>query len=480
MNWNYFTSHNEIQQHVKRMASKAIRISPLNEDLDRATLSEFQCKRVYGAHVYVSIPAFARLASRVYDTEGAESYQELTRAIHLYQQEVFRIVSLFEGYQVHFQGPKLHAILYKPFGDGTMIATRAILLQLVLHDFLSRVFHRAFPRYQMLTAASGTDIGKTIATVNGQHHDRELLFIGSPANYAAKIINPDDQMPRVTQNIYRLLPKEIRNLCALVTDKATVPIDIYRLQSVESGVLARLLQNYGIAWKPDVSTKILAQAKQNVSLAKIAHRSEHGLIDLNELNIYNNRRVLAASLFADVSGFTKYVEQHEHTNTQDDAIRVLHAIRREMSRVVSDDFRGLRIQFQGDRVQALFHLPKGDRRAIARQAVEAAMGLQSSMETTLKQCLPLQAAPLHLAIGIDMGATLVSRLGIRERRDPICLGRAVECAAALEEACQGQQVAITRRVRQALPSTLRQHFKHNRQMQGYVATDLTVLYSWLS
>lgn len=96
---------------------------------------------------------------------------------------------------------------------------------------------------------------------------------------------------------------------------------------------------------------------------------------MDELSIYNNRRVLAASLFADVSGFTKYVEMHEHTNTQNADIRVINATRHEVSRVVRDGYDGLRIRFQGDRVQAFFHIPRGDRQAIALQAVEAAMGL---------------------------------------------------------------------------------------------------------
>jgi class 3 adenylate cyclase len=472
MSWNYHTSLNEIQQHVTRMTSKPIRISPLDEDLDRTALSEFQCKRVYGAHAYVSIPAFARLASRVYDTEGVESYQELTHAIHLYQQEVFRIVRLFDGYQVHFQGPKLHAILYKPLGDGTAIAIRAILLQLVLNDFLHQVFHRVFPRYQTLALASGTDLGKTIATANGQRNDRELLFIGSPANYAAKIINNSDEMPRLTQNIYRVLPKDLRDLCILVKDKETVPIDVYRLLPIDSSMFEHLLRRYNIAWKPDISTRILTQAKQDISPASIAHRSEHTLIDLDELSIHNNRRVLAASLFADVSGFTKYVERHEHTNTQDAAMYVLHAIRREMSRVVRADYGGLRIQFQGDRVQALFHLPRGNERAIAMQAVGTAIGLQSSMEITLRACLPELAASLHLAIGVDIGATLVSKLGIREHRDPICLGRAVERAAMLEELCSARQIGISHRVYKALPQDKRHVFTYDKEKQCYIGTDL--------
>ena len=470
MSWNEHTSLNEIQQHVARLKITPIRIKPLDEALDRAAISEFQCKRVYGAHVYVSIPAFARLASRVYDTEGVESYQDLTRAIHLYQQEVHRIVELFAGYQVHFQGPKLHAVLYQPLGERTAIAVRAILLPLVLNDFVHSVFHRVFPRYQILTLASGADLGKTIVTANGQRNDRELLFIGSPANYAAKIITNTQQWPRFTEHIHDALPKTLKDLCVPVKERGSVPINVYELPLVDRSIFERLLHDYEIPWKPDISARILTQVKKEISLERITHRSEHQLIDLEELGIYNNRRVLAASLFADVSGFTKYVEQHEQTEGQETAIRVLHAIRREMSRVVQDDYGGLRVQFQGDRVQALFHLPRGDWRGIARQAVGAAIGLQASMERTLKACLHEQAASLHLAIGIDMGATLVSRLGVRAYRDPICLGRAVECAAELEDAYSAGQVGISRRVCKALPAEMRRHFAPQGNKQQFVAT----------
>jgi class 3 adenylate cyclase len=473
MSWHEQTSLNEIRQHVQHLTTTPIRITPLHEPLNRAAISEFQCKRVYGAHIYVAVPAFARLASQLYDAEGVESYQELTRAIHLYQQEVFRIVGLFAGYQVHFQGPKLHAVLYQPFGERTAIAARAVLMSLVLKDFAHTVFPRVFPRYRMLSTASGVDLGQTIVTADGQRNDRELLFIGSPANYAAKIITDTLPWPRLTAHLYDALPKELRALCVRRKALRAVPLEIYELPLVDRSTLERLLRTYAIAWEPDTSVGILSQAKRNLAPERITHRSEQRLIDLKELSISNNRRVLAASLFADVSGFTRYVQQYEHTEQQAEAIRVLHAIRREMSRVIRDDYGGLRIQFQGDRVQALFHLPKGDWRAIAHQAVEAARGLQASMERTLKACLPAHTARLHLAIGIDMGATLVSRLGVRAQRDPICLGRAVESAAELEEMAGAGQIAISRRVRQALPAEMRRIFRRQSNQHAFVAMEGT-------
>jgi class 3 adenylate cyclase len=192
------------------------------------------------------------------------------------------------------------------------------------------------------------------------------------------------------------------------------------------------------------------------------------------LSISNNRRVLAASLFADLSGYTRFIEHAEQTHAQEAALRLLHMIRREMSSVVQEDYAGLHIQFQGDRIQGLFHIPRNDERAIALQVVSAAIGLQSSMEGTLKACLP-EAKPLHLAIGVDIGETLVSRLGVRRHRDAICLGQAVERAAELEEACSAGQIGISRRVYEALPERMRRCFHEQGNGQRFVASAATVV-----
>ena len=151
---------------------------------------------------------------------------------------------------------------------------------------------------------------------------------------------------------------------------------------------------------------------------------------------------------------------------------MFHAIQKEMARVVTSDFDGLRVQFQGDRVQALFHMPPDDESRIATKAVEAAIGLQSSMEHTLKTCLP-DAIPLRLAVGVDMGSTLVTKLGTRAHRDRICLGEHVERAARCEEACAGGQIGITSAVYEALDDDLKDKFAWDEDRRCHVASELT-------
>lgn len=193
---------------------------------------------------------------------------------------------------------------------------------------------------------------------------------------------------------------------------------------------------------------------------------------MDSLSIRNNKKVLAASVFADVSGFTAYVDAAETDEEKKDALRVFHAIRRELATVVKKDYEGVRVQYQGDRVQALFHLPKDEEEGIVAEAVEAAVGLQFSIEHTIKEVLP-EAEDLSLAVGVDVGTTLASKLGTRGHRDRICVGVPVENAADLEERSEGGRIAITRRVYEALPENLSEGFSYDSEADCYVADGLT-------
>src|SRR5258708_3544276 len=127
MSWNDQQSSTRIQQHLRDMRS--INVSELTREIDlEQVVSEKQCKRIFGVHVYATLAGVAHLASSV---PNGEEYKDLVIALHLYQREVFHIVEqIFGGYFVHFQGPKLHALLYQPFRDAQALAVRAVLLQL--------------------------------------------------------------------------------------------------------------------------------------------------------------------------------------------------------------------------------------------------------------------------------------------------------------------------------------------------------------
>lgn len=339
------------------------------------------------------------------------------------------------------------------------------VLRLVLKDFVRSVFNPAFPHYDDFAIAGGADLGTVIGTSNGLKGDHELLFLGASANHAAKIISTSGRM-RLTKHIYEALPKDLQALCSCTGD------EVYQLAVVKRDELDELLKKYKIGWRREASAKRIEEDKKRFPLKDIAYSSAEEPIDLDSLSIYNNKRVLAASIFGDVSGFTRYIDAATTAKERKAALRAFHAIRKEMAYVVRQDFGGLRIQYQGDRVQGLFHLPENKAAAIATKAVEAAIGLQSSMEHTLKQCLP-EASSLTLAVGIDQGITLVSKLGTRGQRDRICLGTAVEWAAACEERSSGGQIGITKEVYTLLPTTHHERFTYSQTAQCYVATNLT-------
>ncbi len=463
MSWKYETSLERIKKHLATAGE--IEIEKLVRDAELSTLlSETVCREIFGAHVYVDVPNFAKLATEI----DGEEYRRLIQAVHLYQREVTRIVEgedRFGGLRVHFQGPKLHALFFRPIDAAGELATKAVLLQAVLREFTYTVFNPLFPSLENLDMSGGADIGNAIGTQDGMKGDRELLFIGAPANYAAKIITTAGQLC-LTEHIYKELPRKVQRLCSKEEDGN------YSFSAIDRGTLQNLLSEAGVKWDPKASAGRLEDDKRQFPLKDIQYSDAEVPIDLDSLSITNNKRVTAASLFADVDGFTAYIDAATTKDEKKSALRVLHAIRHEMAAVVKHDFNGLRIQYQGDRAQALFHLPKDDSSAIAEKAVSAAVGLQSSIEYTLRECLP-EAAPLHLAVGIDVGPTLVSKLGIRGERDRICIGLGVENAEKCQERCKGGEIGITSVVLDQLDNLTKQRFAHDVKRGISVATGLT-------
>jgi len=464
MSWNYDDSLKRIGDHMNNMGE--IEVEKLVREADlNSLLTETKCREIHGAHVYVYITNFSRIATESIPDET--EYKRFIQAVHVYQREVARIVeTIFDGLRIHFQGSKLHALFYRPIDKTEELATKAFLLQLVLKDFVSSVFNPAYPLLDNFSIAGGADVGDAIGTRNGRRDDRELLFLGACANYAAKIISSAGRL-RISKEMYDALPEDLRELCAKTDNE-----EIFQINALSQKELDALLEKYDIKWDREKSEERVKEDKRNHPLKDIDYSTANELIDLDSLSIWKNKRVLAASIFGDVTGFTAYIDRAETDEEKRKALRVLHAIRKEMATVVSVDYNGLRVQFQGDRVQGLFHMPKNEEADIATEAVDAAVGLQSSMEKTIKVKLP-EANELHLAVGVDIDITLVSKLGTRAHRDRICLGAPVENAAKYEEKCSGGQIGISKRIYDALPERLSKHFKYDSGVGCYVANDLT-------
>jgi hypothetical protein len=122
MSWKYRRSQERIEEHLDGLGDITVEKLVREADLHKL-LSETNCREIYGAHVYLSVTNFAHLASD--GLYAQDDYKRLIRAVHIYQREVARIVedgSIFDGLRVHFQGPKLHALLYRPIDDAWTVS----------------------------------------------------------------------------------------------------------------------------------------------------------------------------------------------------------------------------------------------------------------------------------------------------------------------------------------------------------------------
>jgi hypothetical protein len=461
MAWNYENARKRIEAHVAEMPDIEVGKLKVDADLD-SLLSETVCREIYGSHVYLDIANFSSLTDA---GENNESLKPLLRAIHIYQRQLSWIVeSVIGGVRVHFQGARLHALFYRPIDDAEALSTNAFLLLIVVRDFLRYVFNPAFPEYPNLTLCGGADLGSVIGTRNGMKGDRELLFLGDPANHAAKIL---DTGLRLTRHLYGCLPVELKAFCEVVDGEPGV----YRIATVGKDDVITLAAKYGVRWSRTSAERRVADDVEQFPLKDIQYSSATQIIDFDSLSVFNNKAVLAASIFADISGFTAFIASCTTEDQKGHALRVFHVIRRELARVVRHDFGSLRVQYQGDRLQALVHLPEGSRAKISRKATDIAIALQSSME--IVNDLMDGTGSLALAVGVDIGDVVLTRLGQRGHRDRIVLGPSVLEAAANEERTSKRQIGVSTLVYTELDEDVREHFAYSLEARCYTATGLT-------
>jgi hypothetical protein len=458
MAWDYNTSHNRVKDHLDGMGE--IEIKPYTREMDLENLSETRCREIFGAHTYGEIQNLSALVSK--RTTKAER-QDLVQATHLYQREVGRIATAVGAERIHFQGGRAHLLVHHPLNDGEGIATKAVLLQLVLDRF-GVVFSIEFDNLEDVEIRSGADMGTAIGTRNGTDGDRELLFLGAPANHAAKLIAPDAAMRRLTHAIVSVLPDDLGEY--VESDG-----DTFKLKRPMVAELKDLLDKYDINWSPEACAERLGEDREAFPAEKADLWSTTTKIKFDDLSYSNSKLVAAATLYGDVSGFTGYIDGATTDDKKREALRAFHAIRREMAKVVRDDFNGVRVQFQGDRVQGIYHLPSDDAAGVSDEAVRAAVGLQSSFEKVLKKLLP-EIAGLGLAVGISRGDTIAARLGERGHRDRICLGEDVLRAERNEERVGKNQIGLSGNVRDHLDDGLSKHFEWDAGKNCYVATGL--------
>jgi adenylate cyclase len=132
-------------------------------------------------------------------------------------------------------------------------------------------------------------------------------------------------------------------------------------------------------------------------------------------------------LFSDVRGFTTISE----SLTPDDLSNYINEYLTTMSLVIREQHRGTLDKYMGDAIMAFWGAPVADAQH-ARNAVLAALGMQSDAKTLNEKFKARGWPTFKIGVGVNSGVMRVGDMGSKIRRAYTVMGDAVNIASRLE------------------------------------------------
>lgn len=389
---------------------------------------------------------------------------------------IFSVIAIyyvvFEGsivavsFQQYFDGGNIH-LWYRPSSDHAEIAARAVGMALAVDLVIRRALNPALADEPDLKVAAGAAYGEALATKSGSRGDSELLFIGDAANDGAKAIDLSCRL-RVTADLLDLLD------CEELGIETTEHPDGKHALAMSQEAIEDLAERFGIDWTLDTATRKVNDDAEAITLDSVGISKAITEIEKQRLSLANSKLNQALTVFGDLDGFTAIVADAMGDDDQlAGLVRDFHIIRNELRQVAVRDYSPtLRVQYQGDRIQLLRHLPHDDPAKRALQAVKIAAAWNSSLTHTLPEAADID--DVGLATGVADGPALVSKLGTRGNRDVVTVGSGVRRAERIQRNLDGGEIGIDGTTLDLLPEDVRELFEWRPGAQAFVCVDCDI------
>lgn len=429
--WDYNRAADHIERKLKDV--ETVEIVDYTRDCSLENIPVSKAYRVKAAHLYADIQNLDDMLG-ITSIEGETCHRRTLRFLNQHYRAVARILSSCDMRRVDFHNQRLHALIAKPYGDDSEAARvhRAVAAAQLIVDVLALTGDED-ENIPNAVVRVGIDTGQALAVNNGRNGGREPLFLGEPANMAAKFATG------AAAGIY--LTNTAR--MAIGLGSVTYPTALKHEQIAASQAAAALPCNRDdivAAWRKDLEKNPIG------SFEFSSHTPPFRDLDVSALTPKNSRRQDALSLYADLDGFTAYVRNH--IDHQPEAVvKVLHVIRAEMDRVLQSDFGGRKIRFIGDCVHGLLcegTAQNTDAEATVSTGTLCAGGLRSSFDLALEKLAiaGIDTAGLGLQIGFDYGPTTITRLGIHGDHVRCSVSRAVRSSEAEQLRCESNETSL--------------------------------------
>jgi class 3 adenylate cyclase len=459
MSWDKEKSLERIRRRWEARDTE-ITVTKLTRGMNLENITLRNGRLIRGAHLYATVAGTGDLDCLDTEADAASAIQRIA----LWQAEVARIAKAFDVPIIAFQGARVHLLVYRPIDDDEAIARKAALLGRAITFMTRDAFNPLFDEGLRLKARAAADLGETVATRGGTRGDSELLFLGNAANRPAKLLGSSKLV--VTGRFVDALGDQLEH-----EKEAKAGEDDAYLLKLSLATVEEAVAEDGLDWSIETSTNRLTDELEKWPVERFKVSGATELIDPKNLSRSSSKLVTATVALMDIDGFSSYVDKAENDTIKRDAILALDAIRQEMREVLKVDHGGVRIQYQGDNMIGVVHLPNDDKEKIAAAAADIAAGMQSSMGVTLPEVV-FDALSLDVAVGIALEDTVLSSLGQYGRRNALVIGPAATKAEQIQLRLDAKQTGIDSATFDVLPEAVKELYEWNASAKAYVAEDL--------
>ena len=181
--WNKDRAAKRIDAKLAELPLKDIEIREYVRDTDLANLPSNVAYRVDGVHLYADILNLSEML-HVTEIEGETCHRRTLRFLNLHYRAVYRILQRVDSIFVDFHNQRLHSVVVKPYDSETDRLHKAVAMGQLIINVLAQTGQDA--DHPAAKVRIGIDTGKALAVNNGRRGHREPLFLGEPANHAAK------------------------------------------------------------------------------------------------------------------------------------------------------------------------------------------------------------------------------------------------------------------------------------------------------
>lgn len=434
--WSEKKASERIQKLLKEV--EVVDVLEYTRDMSLDNIPKNKAYRNDSVHLYVDIVNLDDILNST-DVEGVICHKRALRFLNQHYRAVHRILNACDTLKVDFHNQRLHAVIFKPYDSEEERIKKAVAIGQLVIDVLKETGKEDDDEEQNIPSAKvcvGIDSGTSLIVNNGRRNGQEPLFLGPPANEAAKLASEHSNPGIYLSNNARLAIglKEVDN------PKKT-KLTVSDIESCETDANLPVSKSKIIEdWNQDLIDNPIG------SFEFSGHTPPMSTLKIVDLTPGNSRRQEMVSIYADIDGFTNFIANHIDDDTED-VVKIFHVIRSELDNVLTSDFEGRKIRFIGDCLHGVFCLGTAQTTETENTISEAVLccgGLRSSFDLVLKELSNegIDVDELGLQIGFDYGQTSISRLGMQGSRVRCAVGRLVLNSEVEQGRCDSESTAI--------------------------------------